>query len=75
MNIILASKSKRRDFLLKRLIKKFTVVDSNFDENTINIKNPEKYCQKLANLKALSVAKKPIRPTLASSRIVDVGQN
>ena len=56
MNIILASKSKRRKDLLKRLVKDFTVIDSKFDESTIIIKNPKKYCKKLAMLKAQKVA-------------------
>ncbi|MAX09817.1 MAG: septum formation protein Maf [Candidatus Marinimicrobia bacterium] len=56
MNIILASKSKRRKDLLKRLVKDFRVIDSEFDESTINIKNPKKYCKKLAILKAQKVA-------------------
>ena len=52
MNLILASKSKRRHYLLKKLTKKFTIIDSAFDENNVKIKDPKKYCQKLATSKA-----------------------
>ena len=58
MNIILASKSKRRHYLLKKLIKDFKIIDSSFDESTIKIKNPKKHCQKLAISKAETVSKK-----------------
>ena len=58
MNIILASKSKRRKQLLERLVKDFIVIDSGFDESTVNIKNPKEYCQKLAIAKSQKVASK-----------------
>jgi len=58
MKIILASKSSRRNYLLKKLIKDFIVIDSKFDESLIKIKTPKKYCQKLAVLKAQHVAQK-----------------
>ena len=55
--IILASKSSRRHKLLKNLKINFKIVDSNFDETSIKIKNPEKYCEKLSFLKANTVSK------------------
>ena len=56
MNIILASKSKRRKQLLRRIVKDFKVIDSGFDESTINNENPKEYCQKLAVAKSQKVA-------------------
>ena len=56
MKIILASKSSRRSYLLKKLIKDFTIIDSKLDESLIKNKKPKEYCQKLAVLKAQRVA-------------------
>ena len=56
MNIILASKSERRNYLLKRLVKDFIVIDSEFDESTLNIKDPKEYCKEMAISKARKVA-------------------
>ena len=58
MNIILASKSKRRYHLLKKLDLNFKVINSNVNENKIKLIRPHLYCQKLANMKANSVLNK-----------------
>ncbi|MBS82972.1 MAG: septum formation protein Maf [Gammaproteobacteria bacterium] len=60
MKIILASESKRRKDLLEKINLKFDVVNSLFDENSINInhKNPEKYCSYLAFKKAEKISEK-----------------
>ena len=59
MEIILASNSKRRKELLKKINLKFKVVVSNFNEDSIleNHRNPEKYCLELAFKKAGTVSK------------------
>ena len=49
MNIILASKSPRRFELLNRLIEKFVVIESNFDENSVKYNgDPEEYVKQLS---------------------------
>ena len=57
MNLILASKSERRSSLLKKLKIDFNIQDSRLDESTITIKNPSKYCQILASMKAEIILK------------------
>ena len=58
MNIILASKSPRRKFLLKQSNLNFKISKSNIDEKNIkiNYNQPSKYCQKLAEKKCIDVA-------------------
>ena len=71
MKIILASKSPRRKDLLNKVGLKFEIVDSKLDESLIPITEPEKYCQKLAMLKAKSVLKEhPQDLILAADTIV-----
>ena len=58
MNIILASKSKRRKELLEKINVKFRIIDSNFDESKIkkfDVK-PNILCSKLAFEKANKVS-------------------
>ena len=38
MKVILASKSPRRVEILEKIVKEFEVVQSNFDENTIDLR-------------------------------------
>jgi nucleoside triphosphate pyrophosphatase len=56
--IILASKSPRRRYLLNQAGLKFSVIESDFDENSIEPCEPEQYVQLLAKGKALDVAEK-----------------
>ena len=60
MKIILASNSKRRKDLLKKINLDFEIIISDFDESSIPINhlNPKKYCTKLAFEKAGKVSKK-----------------
>lgn len=57
MNIILASASERRKELLKRIVDKFQIVVSDFDENKIKFQGDcGSYVVELAKGKALNVA-------------------
>ena len=60
MRIILASGSPRRKELLSKIVKKYEVIPSNFDEEELknNIKDPEKLVEKLSNEKAKDVFRK-----------------
>ena len=54
MKVILASKSPRRVEILEKIVKEFEVVQSNFDENTIDFKGDiEKYVKDLSRNKPL----------------------
>lgn len=56
--IILASGSPRRKELLEKLGLEFEVIKSDFDESSIDIKNPKKLVAKLAESKAEEVSNK-----------------
>ena len=56
--IILASKSPRRKQLLKKIVKKFTVMESAVDESSISAKTPEQFAVSAAIAKAKEVARK-----------------
>ena len=60
MRIILASGSPRRKELLSKIVKKYEVIPSNFDEEELknNIKGPEKLVEKLSYEKAKDVFRK-----------------
>lgn len=65
MEIILASKSPRRQELLGRIVKEFTIVNSNFDENSVIYKgDPETYVMELAKGKGEIVAKNLSKPSI-----------
>lgn len=65
MNIILASKSPRRQELLSKVVKEFQIIESKFDENSIEYDgNPETYVKELSKCKALEVAKQVVEPTI-----------
>ena len=73
MNVILASKSKRRERLLKKLGLNFKIIDSKLDESNIKFKRPHLYCQKLANMKAnLVLEKNPNSLVIGADTIVYV---
>ena len=60
MDIILASKSPRRKFLLEKINLKFQVLQSNINENTIKKKysSPAFFCKHLAEKKSTDIAEK-----------------
>jgi septum formation protein len=58
MRIVLASKSPRRQELLRRIGIRFEVIPSNADEDSVPKDNPAAYVRKLARLKARTVANK-----------------
>jgi len=55
-DIILASKSPRRRYLLEQAGIQFSVIPSCFDENTVTMTEPESYARKLAESKANVIA-------------------
>lgn len=65
MKVILASKSPRRVEVLEKIVKEFEVVQSNFDENTIDFKGDiEKYVKDLSRNKAIEVSKRLNEPSI-----------
>tara|TARA_Y100001970_G_scaffold146511_1_gene179903 strand:+ start:531 stop:1094 length:564 start_codon:yes stop_codon:yes gene_type:complete len=64
MNLILASKSKRRQTLLKKLKINFEAIDSNLNESKIKQIEPSLYCQKLAIMKAEIIFKENLESTV-----------
>lgn len=65
MKVILASKSPRRVEILEKIVKEFEVVQSNFDENTVNFKGDiEKYVKDLSRNKAIEVSKRLNEPSI-----------
>jgi len=58
MKIILASKSERRKELLKKIVRDFEVIGSNFDETSIKENDPVKYALKCAIEKAKIVGER-----------------
>jgi septum formation protein len=58
MDVILASKSPRRQELLKRIIKDFKVVVSDFNEDSVSFNgNPDEFVKELSKGKAIAVGK------------------
>jgi septum formation protein len=55
-DIILASKSPRRRYLLKQVGLEFSVIPSSFDENSVTMTTPEPYARILAENKARVVS-------------------
>lgn len=56
--LILASQSPRRKYLLKQAGLTFTVIISQFDENSVEVTSPVLYATRLAEGKALDIATK-----------------
>ena len=54
--LILASSSPRRSYLLKQAGLTFTVIPSDFDENSISLSTPETYVKVLAEAKTADVS-------------------
>ncbi|MGL5615319.1 MAG: Maf-like protein [Sarcina sp.] len=65
MEIILASKSPRRQELLGRIVKDFTIINSNFDEDSVLYSgDPGKYVMELAKGKGEAVANNVSKPSV-----------
>ncbi|EOT2957655.1 TPA: Maf-like protein [Clostridium perfringens] len=76
MKVILASKSPRRVEILEKIVKEFEVVQSNFDENTIDFKGDiEKYVKDLSRNKAIEVSKRLSEPSIVIAADTVVFQN
>ena len=76
MKVILASKSPRRVEILEKIVKEFEVVQSNFDENTIDFKGDvEKYVKDLSINKAIEVSKRLNEPSIVIAADTVVFQN
>ncbi|WP_283693516.1 Maf-like protein [Clostridium perfringens] len=76
MKVILASKSPRRVEILEKIVKEFEVVQSNFDENTIDFKGDiEKYVKDLSRNKAIEVSKILNEPSIVIAADTVVFQN
>ncbi len=56
-NLILASNSPRRSYLLEQAGLKFAVIPSNFDEKSVTLSTPENYAKVLAEAKAADISK------------------
>ena len=76
MKVLLASKSPRRVEILEKIVKEFEVVQSNFDENTIDFKGDvEKYVKDLSRNKAIEVSKRLNEPSIVIAADTVVFQN
>ncbi|EOU2032575.1 Maf-like protein [Clostridium perfringens] len=76
MKVILASKSPRRVEILEKIVKEFEVVQSNFDENTIDFKGDiEKYVKDLSRNKAIEVSERLNEPSIVIAADTVVFQN
>jgi len=54
----LASKSPRRRYLLQQAGLKFSVIPSDFDENSVKLSSPQSFVRCLAEAKALDISRK-----------------
>lgn len=65
IDVVLASASPRRQELLKRLVSDFVIIESDFDENSVNFRGscPD-YVMESSFGKAMDVARKLTRPSL-----------
>ena len=57
-SLILASKSPRRRYLLEQAGLEFSVIPSNFKENSIPLSSPESYVRRLAEAKAKDISER-----------------
>ena len=75
-DIILASKSPRRRYLLEQAGLKFSVIPSSFDENSVTMMEPESYVRRLAECKANVVAEaNPDHWVIGADTIVLIGKD
>ncbi len=73
--LILASKSPRRHYLLTQAGLSFSVIPSDFDENTVSMSSPENYVRILAEAKADDVSNKyPESWVIGADTIVLLGR-
>jgi septum formation protein len=73
LHLILASKSPRRQYLLKQAGVSFAVIPSLFDESTIPMSPPETYVKLLAEKKAADVSRKyPASWVIGADTIVQI---
>ena len=73
--LILASKSPRRSELLKQAGLTFSVIPSNFDEDTVALSNPDSDVVTLAESKALDISQKhPDAWVIGADTIVLIGR-
>jgi septum formation protein len=56
--LILASKSPRRRYLLQQAGLKFSVIPSDFDESSIKLSSPLSYVRRLAEAKAMDISRR-----------------
>lgn len=78
MNFVLASASERRQELLQRIVEKFTIIISDFNEETVNNKeNVSEYVQEIAMGKAKDVMNKVTEPSIiiAADTVVSLNGN
>ena len=72
--LILASKSPRRRYLLKQAGLTFTVIPGNFDESTVPMSSPPEYVRKLAEAKAIDIARQyPSSWVIGADTMVSIG--
>jgi len=72
--LILASQSPRRKYLLEQAGLTFTVIPSSIDENSLDITDPESRVRVLAELKAVDIANKhPTSWVIGADTIVFIG--
>ena len=75
-DIILASKSPRRRYLLEQAGLKFSVIPSSFDENSVAMEEPASYVRKLAECKAdIVAASYPDHWVIGADTIVLIGKD
>jgi septum formation protein len=73
-DLILASNSPRRRYLLEQAGLKFSVIPSEVDESSVTLSDPESYVRKLAELKAIDISKKhPESWVIGADTIVLIG--
>ena len=73
-HLILASKSPRRRYLLKQAGLAFTVIPGNFDESTVPMSSPPEYVRKLAEAKAIDIARQyPSSWVIGADTMVSIG--
>jgi len=72
--LILASKSARRRYLLKQAGLSFSVIPSDFDENSVPVTNPDHYVKVLAESKTMDISDKyPESWIIGADTVVVIG--